>query len=124
MEIITLGKYLIIYIMAMVFTIQKLMENFKEIGKMVGLMDLESVLTQWETGIQAFTLTIKELGKVLMSTQMEKSMKDTSKKIVKVDLESIFIKMEISMKDSGRMTCIMEKEFRTIKMAPSMMVIG
>lgn len=124
MEIITLGKYLIIYIMAMVFTIQKLMENFKEIGKMVGLMDLESVLTQWETGIQAFTLTIKELGKVLMSTQMEKSMKDTSKKIVKVDLESIFIKMEISMKDSGRMTCIMEKEFRTIMMAPSMMVIG
>lgn len=124
MEIITLGKYLIIYIMAMVFTIQKQMENFKEIGKMVGLMDLESVLTQWETGIQAFTLTIKELGKVLMSTLMEKSMKDTSKKIVKVDLESIFIKMEISMKDSGRTICIMGKEFKTIKMAPSMMVIG
>lgn len=108
----------------MVFTIQKQMENFKEIGKMVGLMDLESVLTQWETGIQAFTLTIKELGKVLMSTLMEKSMKDTSKKIVKVDLESIFIKMEISMKDSGRTICIMGKEFKTIKMAPSMMVIG
>ncbi len=41
METITMDKYQIIYIMDMVYTIQKLTEHLKEFGKKVEQTDLE-----------------------------------------------------------------------------------
>lgn len=51
-------------------------------------------------------------------------MKDAFKKIVKVGSESMSIKMEIFIKDFGRKICIMEREFRIIKMDQNMMGLG
>lgn len=61
-------KLTIIYIMDMVYTIQKPTEHLKEFGKKGGQMDLELVLIRMETDIQVFILMIKELEKELMST--------------------------------------------------------
>ena len=100
-KIIMRARYLIIYIMAMVYINPSLVHFIKVIGNKVNMMVMELVLINMETSILESLKKIKNMGKDYKFMRMEKNIKGLSIKMQRMDLENITIRMEISMKGNG-----------------------
>ena len=118
------ARYLIIYIMAMVYINPSLVHFIKVIGNKVNMMVMELVLINMETSILESLKKIKNMGKDYKFMRMEKNIKGLSIKMQRMDLENITIRMEISMKGNGQITFVGEKVNKYILMALIIRGIG